>query len=170
MQPIEKDRITLAWELRRDIHAWLTANSRAVMVEIFEAFSHRKRETVRKAVIRMRTDGDVAMVGQRRACNEGIYAAITTAIKPESKKREGLARGARSNQHLAAAASRKPITQKERQRRDSQAAKKAPPAPVAAAEPWRTVHIGGQMHASQAGSGGQGALRRPVTISCSWDF
>lgn len=175
MDAPEKDRITLAWELRRDIHAWLKKNPRSMMSEIFAAFAHRKCETVRKAVIRLRYDGDAAMVGRRKVCNQGVYSSITPRIKGEDKKREALAAGARKSQPMAAAACRKDITlksaaaqrrlagkaRKEAERTEEKARREA-----AAAEPWRTVHVGGQLHASQAGSGGQGAVRERVYANC----
>ena len=37
-------------------------------------------------------------------------------------------------------------------------------------EPWRTVNIGGRRNASDAGSGGQGAVHHRVTINCSQNY
>jgi hypothetical protein len=115
----EKDRITLAWELRRDIHAWLMAKSRATMPEIFDAFSEINHETVRKAVYRMRTDGDVALIARNRICNAGVYAAITPRIKSEEAKRQALAKGALKMREKAAAAPREKPAKKPQPKKET---------------------------------------------------
>ncbi len=99
---MKNDRIQAAWELRRDIHTWLVANPHSVMAEIFQAFADRNHETVRKAVIRMRYDGDVAMLGRRGL--EGRYTALSRAIKPVAMVRQKLADGGRSTIAKAMAA------------------------------------------------------------------
>ncbi len=103
---MEKDRITLAWELRHDIHAFLAENPMAIMQEIFAQFPHRKTETVRKAVLRMRADGDVCMLGRRGL--EGSYSAVTAAIKSVEYSRARLSESGRKNQPFAARATRTP--------------------------------------------------------------
>lgn len=176
----DKDRITLAWELRRDIHAWLVANPFAVMAEIFEAFAHRNRETVRKAVLRMRADGDVAMVGRNKLNNEGIYSATSAAVKSPESVRKRLAAGAdKGRETLAArravlkaariAAALDGKAANECRRKAESAARQESESDKLPKKPeWvggSIKHIGGSLP-PVANQRGQGAARQPVTVNC----
>ena len=128
----DKDRITLAWELRRDIHAWLKRHVRASLPEIIRAFSTINRETVRKAIYRMRLDGDVELIERTAHCNTGIYAVVTPLVKSELSKRNALAKGAYKAKKIPIpAALKKPIEPKE----TKPAQEKKQPDP-----PWRTTN------------------------------
>jgi predicted ArsR family transcriptional regulator len=91
-----KDRITLAWETRRDIHAFVVKHGRVSMEQIFADFTERKLETVRKSVIRLRKSGDVGMYLVQPECGgrAGVYYAITSAIRPEAETRKAMSDGA----------------------------------------------------------------------------
>ena len=176
-EPITKDRITLAWELRRDIHAFLADNPMAIMQEIFAQFSHRKTETVRKAVLRMRSDGDVCMLGKRG--HEGAYSAVTESIKPMSYTRSRLSEGGRKNQPIAARATRPPRKKKEMKLLETALAAAQDRDDERAANDRTTydVYVGGKLQ-HKAGSvpsitqnqRGQGALRRRVYVNCFTNF
>lgn len=97
---MKNDRIHKAWVLRNSIHQFLIANPHSNIVEIFAAFPEHYPETVRKAVIRLRKDGDACMVGRRGTV--GIFTAVTKSIKPEEDKRKALANGARRTHSMIA--------------------------------------------------------------------
>lgn len=59
------DRIDRAHQLRIGIWEWSRANPHALMDEFFAAFPHIKTETIRKAIIRLRGEGVIAMTGAR---------------------------------------------------------------------------------------------------------
>jgi len=94
--PAMKDRITMAWEQRRDIHAFIVKHGRVSMEQIFSAFHGRKLETVRKSVIRLRSSGDVGMYLVQPECGGrvGVYYAIAEVIRPEAETRKAMSDGA----------------------------------------------------------------------------
>lgn len=178
---MDKDRITLAWELRRDLHAWLTESPSAVMAEIFAAFPDRNQSTLRKAINRMRKDGDIGMLGRRGI--EGSYSAITASIKPVSAVRANLIIGglksvqkmnannkARHDEardkarHVARTARRAEQRRKRAERRAENASHH-----VEQIAPGHTrYHCG---HTAPApDSRGQGSVRRQVYIDCSHNY
>lgn len=168
----DKDRITLAWELRRDLHAWLQQNPRAVMVEIIDAFAERKAETVRK-------DGDIAMLGSRGAV--GHYSAISDKIKPIAVRRARLAIGglktvcALNEKNLdrnAIDRARINLLRAIRKAREAEplASEPKPDAgkPAKPINEWvggSIKHVGGSLPPGSA-QRGQGAVRQPVTVNC----
>lgn len=93
------DRIHVAWELRRDLHAFLVTNGRSSILEIFVAFPSVHRETVRKTVNRLRKDDDCYMTRDRGRA--GVFAAVTANIKPESFTREKLTTAGMSKFQIA---------------------------------------------------------------------
>jgi hypothetical protein len=231
------ERMTRAAALRLAIYRWLQDNPFAVMAEIFGAFPDTRNETVRKAVIAMRKNDSVIMMGGKgkegqynagpvepKTADEQTAALRTTmprlvhltknqhrrqAILDELHARPGQSArqissaigvaykivlgslntmrqrgeidslGARKHMTFVALARETlsaqamyDATDKGRAERqaliNAQAANKPPgPRPD---EPWRTVHIGGRLHASDAGSGGQGAVHHRVTINCSQNY
>lgn len=81
-----KDRLTLAWELRRNVHAWILANPGASMPEIKAAFGRVNAETVRAVVRRMVDAGEI---GTNGVSGHGVrYHAATLAIAPQDVVRD----------------------------------------------------------------------------------
>lgn len=231
------DRMTKAAALRLAIYRWLQDNPFAVMAEIFGAFPNIANETVRKAVIRMRKNDSVIMMGGRG--KEGQYNAgpvepqtadeQTAALRTSTPRLEHLLKNQRRRQAILDELHQRPgqtarqigaavgvdhkivlgslhtmrsrgeinshgtrqnmrfvaiarttlsaqdmydATDKGRAERqaiiNAQAAKKIPDNNPS--EPWRKVYRGGRLHASDAGSGGQGAVHHRVTINCSQNY
>jgi len=99
--PSGQDRISKAWALRNAIHTWLKGEGVATVVEAFAAFPEWHPETVRKALQRLRSDGDAMMTGRRGMI--GSYRAVTEHIRPEAEKRARLAAGAQISHDKARA-------------------------------------------------------------------
>lgn len=117
MNELREDRITKAYNLRRDIHSFLSANPHSTVDDVFAALPDCKHETLRKSIYRMRRDGDVQMIGTRS--KPGRLSALTKSIKPESETRAKLRGNAKNNQRK-----RKPKQAKQQQE----------------SEPWRYVN------------------------------
>jgi hypothetical protein len=234
---MKSDRMIKAAALRMAIYRWLQDNPAAVMAEIFVEFSDYPRETLRKAVIKMRNIDSVLMVGGRGI--EGHYSAGPVEPQSADDQRAKLRTVTPRLQHLLVNQHRRQAILDELHRRPNLSARKIAEAVGVAYkivlgslhhmrargeivshgtrqtmrfmaiskttisaeamydasdnaraerqaqinaesarkrpgprpdEPWRTVHIGGRRNASDAGSGGQGAVHHRVTINCSQNY
>lgn len=103
----ERDRLVVAWERRRDVHAWISANPGAAMPAIKLAFVWLKEEAVRGIVRRLcadrfiRADGngylaarefDQAVTAMRERLREvGIAAApaLADASRGRARRSDG---------------------------------------------------------------------------------
>lgn len=179
----KRDRITAAWELRRDIHAWLKLNIGAEMDEIINAFPTFNRDTLRNSVAKLRRDLDVVMI--KGKANVGRYSAVSREIVPVSVTRERMAIGGRITQPSAnlawqTAAARRRETRMTEALAKKAAAKAAREAERAAQDdaplrhngpridperPWVTIHREGDT-APATDSRGQGAARPVVSVNC----
>lgn len=72
-------RITEAWKLRHDLHAWLKNHPGSTMAEWCAAFPAIKIDTMRKAVLRLKADLNVAMTKGR--ANQGRYRIATDQVR-----------------------------------------------------------------------------------------
>ena len=88
-------RITEAWQLRHDLHAWLKDHPNATMAEWCAAFPAVKIDTMRKTVRRLKTDLNVVMVKGR--ANRGQYRIVTDQIRPLSDTVDRLREAGRQN-------------------------------------------------------------------------
>ena len=96
------DRIDRAHALRASIHAHVLAHPRCTMAAIHAAHPGENPHTVRRAIQRMRTDGDIAVLG--RSGSVCLYTALTAAVRPAATTRARLAEVGRRNQPIATAA------------------------------------------------------------------
>lgn len=168
------DRFHRAWLLRRDLHALIAGQPGICTGSILAAFADRPGETVRKALFRMRADGDIS--AERKGGPTMRYFAERDEVRPESDSRAakaaGALRGRLRNSSLSAEDKliRRALVACQnlmRARRACRVDARQKPAPHdPAREPWRTVHRGGSTPPIQ-NQGGQGALRHRVTINCS---
>ena len=97
-----RDRLDIAWALRRDVHAWIAAHPDAPMPAIKRAFGALNPETVRAVVKRMVRGGRVSVL---RAGTAVLYRVATPFDEPVDAARAkiracgiavGLLQGARN--------------------------------------------------------------------------
>lgn len=165
-----RDRLTRAWELRRDVHAFLTANIGSTLAEIFAAFPGVHRETMRQVVKKLCKDLDAVVV--KRRGNVGSYSAASREIRPLEETRANLRESGRRNVKIAHAGFMAA-------RRGKRAAQPAPEhakhvktetpryrgPQIDPERPWRTTHECGDTEPSRD-SRGQGAVRQKVSVNC----
>lgn len=82
-----RDRIALAWQVRRDIHALVVANPMIRMESILHAFSGLPINTVRKHVAALVKKGNLTLHG---VSNSACYSAATAEIYSVDDVREKL--------------------------------------------------------------------------------
>lgn len=95
-------RITEAWKLRQDLHAWLKNHPGSTMAEWCAAFPAIKIDTMRKAVLRLKADLNVVMTMGR--AHRGQYRIATEQIRPLEDTLNRLRTNTRDNAPAASVA------------------------------------------------------------------
>ncbi len=165
-------RLIAAAQLRYTIWNFVKANPAALMVEIFEQFPVTARETVRKAVIKMRRDGTIFMVGNPGGV--GRYSATHIAPKTAEDSSRRMATAGKRQCDIEARARKEAAKAARLAGKDAKAAEKRAMRELARQtkskanpEPWRTVNIGGT-RTDLRDQRGQGAVPHTVSIrSCA---
>jgi hypothetical protein len=148
------DRITIAYRLRLDIHAYIKANEGCTIKDVIDALPDRNVETVRQSVYRLRKDEEIVTNEVPGMAGRHICRTLTDKIEPESAMRKRLA--------MPKKASKKPsdknsglvyskdggriLTEDEITKIDPQI-------------PWKTVHRGSMRERNLPGQRGQGACQ-----------
>lgn len=86
----KNDRLFTAWEMRRDVHAWIAANPDCSMPEIKRNFIEVNPETVRWVVKRLRLAGLVVN-------EDNCYRVLRAFDQPADAARERLRDGGRAS-------------------------------------------------------------------------
>lgn len=86
------DRLDRAWELRRDVHAWVKAHPDCGMREIGAAFGGHPYDTIRRVVSKMNRSGCLMMCV---ASQMSIYRAVGEMIEARDAARNELRRTGR---------------------------------------------------------------------------
>lgn len=170
------NRIHIAWQMRHDLHQWLKSHIGSSMDEIAFAFPDVRRDTLRNTIKRLRADLNVVMVNGPG--NIGRYSAVTAEIQPLAHTIDRLREAGRRNvKHALAGWINKSNGKPKRQI----ATAPRPPRPVA----LKIISAPGGPHIETiapghiryrpglrpiSNQGGQGALRRDVTINCSHSY
>ncbi len=79
----KRDRLVVAWERRRDVHAWISDNPGAAMPAIKRAFQHMQAEAVRGVVRQLCAIGCVHV-------EHAIYWSIGNFDQPVTAARDSL--------------------------------------------------------------------------------
>lgn len=161
-----RDRLTRAWELRRDVHAWLKINLGSELHALFAAFDSVSKETLRQVVKKLCKDLDAVMV--RAPGNVCRYSAVTLEIRPLEETRARLRECGRRNVGTALAGYKAAHGKPAKAAAAKPAASTPPryPGPQIDPErPWRTTHTEGST-APAPDSRGQGAAREKVSVNC----
>lgn len=169
----KQDRLTRAWELRRDIHAYLQHNIGSLMEDIVRAFPAVNPYTIKQAVQKLRKDLDVVIVKTRGGGNTWRYSAVSRQVRPLEDVRESLRESGRklihhANAGIAATKREAEARRAAKAEREAQAIEERdrPRGPrIDPERPWRTTHECGDTAPAQD-SRGQGALRQKVSANC----
>jgi hypothetical protein len=146
------DRITIAYRLRLDIHAYIKANEGCTIKDVIDALPDRNVETVRQSVYRLRKDEEIVTNEVPGMAGRHICRTLTDKIEPESAMRKRLAmpkKGAKNtsekNTGLVYAKDGGRIIPEEKITM------------IDPQRPWRTVHKGSMREKNLPNQRGQGA-------------